>query len=55
MVEPDNTSELTREVKSQLDGMIVGIELTLISIVQGLALSVLAGSAVEPLIKLQVE
>lgn len=55
MADTDNTSELTREVKNQLDGMIVGIELTLISIVQGLALSVLASSAVQPLTQLQVE
>lgn len=55
MAELEGASELTREVKNQLDGMIVGIELTLISIVQGLALSVLASSAVQPLIQLQVE
>lgn len=55
MADSDSSVELTREVKSQLDGMIVGIELTLISIVQGLALSILAASAVEPLIQLQVE
>ena len=55
MADSDGSVELTREVKSQLDGMIVGIELTLISIVQGLALSMLASSAVQPLTQLQVE
>lgn len=55
MTDYERPSQLTREVKSQLDGMIVGIELTLISIIQGLALNVLAVEAVEPLINFQFE
>ena len=35
-----------------LDATVVNIELTLISIIQGLALAVLAGAAVEPLVQL---
>ncbi|HXS74186.1 MAG TPA: hypothetical protein VN725_09085 [Rhodanobacteraceae bacterium] len=42
-----------RAVKVQLDNTVVGIELTLISIIQGLALGVLAASAVQPLIEWQ--
>ena len=44
-----------RAAKTQLDAAVVGIELTLISIIQGLALGVLAASAVQPLITLQWE
>lgn len=44
---------LRREVKAQLDSTVVGIELTLISIVQGLALGVLAASSVVPIVELQ--
>ena len=44
-----------RAAKTQLDATVVGIELTLISIIQGLALGVLAASAVQPLIALQWE
>ena len=40
-------------VRIQLHDTVVGIELTLISIIQGLALGVLAASAVQPLIALQ--
>ena len=43
------------EAKIQLDATVVGIELTLISIIQGLALAVLAGAAVQPLLRLQWE
>lgn len=44
-----------RAAKSQLDATVIGIELTLISIIQGLALGVLAASAVQPLVQLQWE
>lgn len=43
------------DAKIQLDATVVGIELTLISIIQGLALAVLAGAAVQPLLQLQWE
>ena len=39
--------------KTQLDATVVGIELTLISIIQGLALAMLASAAVQPLLQLQ--
>ncbi|MGH8212591.1 MAG: hypothetical protein ACREPP_05100 [Rhodanobacteraceae bacterium] len=42
-------------VRIQLHDTVAGIELTLISIIQGLALGVLAASAVQPLIGLQWE
>jgi hypothetical protein len=42
-------------VRIRLHDTVVGIELTLISIIQGLALAVLAASAVQPLIDLQWE
>ncbi|MBS0432621.1 MAG: hypothetical protein JSS21_09500 [Proteobacteria bacterium] len=44
-----------RAVRVELHGTVVGIELTLISIIQGLALGVLAASAVQPLVGLQWE
>ena len=44
---------LRRAVKAQLDNTVVGIELTLISIIQGLALGVLASGSVQPLLALQ--
>jgi hypothetical protein len=44
-----------REAKTELDKTVVGIELTLISIIQGLALAVLATAAVQPLLQLQWE
>lgn len=44
-----------RAAKAQLDATVIGIELTLISIIQGLALGVLAASAVQPLVQLQWE
>lgn len=46
-------TEHRRAAKRQLDSLVVGIELTLISIVQGLALAVLAGAAVAPLLHWQ--
>ncbi|WP_147653122.1 hypothetical protein [Vulcaniibacterium gelatinicum] len=42
-----------RAAKTQLDQTVIGIELTLISIIQGLALGVLATNAVQPLVQLQ--
>ena len=39
--------------RDRLDQMVVNIELTLISIIQGLALAVLAGAAVQPILQLQ--
>ena len=44
--------ELER-ARDRLDQMVVNIELTLISIIQGLALAVLAGAAVQPILQLQ--
>lgn len=41
---------IRRAAKTQLDTAVVGIELTLISIIQGLALGVLAAAAIAPLI-----
>ncbi|QSX79466.1 hypothetical protein [Agrilutibacter solisilvae] len=46
-------ARLRRAAKTQLDTTVVGIELTLISIIQGLALGVLAASAVKPIVQLQ--
>jgi hypothetical protein len=42
-----------REAKRQLDTTVVGIELTLISIIQGLALGVLVAAAVQPMVLLE--
>jgi hypothetical protein len=42
-----------RAAKTQLDATVVNIELTLISIIQSLALAVLAGVSVQPLVALQ--
>ena len=39
--------------RDRLDQMVVNIELTLISFIQGLALAVLAGAAVQPILQLQ--
>ena len=50
-----DASNHRRDAKTQLDATVVGIELTLISIIQGLALGVLAASAVRPLVQLQWE
>jgi hypothetical protein len=54
MSEPTAT-RLRREAKTELDKTVVGIELTLISIIQGLALAMLAAAAVQPMLKLQWE
>ena len=56
MTEPPSANHRRRrrrEAKSQLDTTVVGIELTLISIIQGLALGVLVASAVQPLVRMQ--
>jgi hypothetical protein len=42
-----------RAARDRLDEVVVNIELTLISIIQGLALAVLAGAAVQPILQLQ--
>ena len=42
-----------RDARDRLDQSVVNIELTLISIIQGLALAVLAGAAVQPILQLQ--
>ena len=42
-----------RVARDRLDQAVVNIELTLISIIQGLALAVLAGAAVQPILQLQ--
>jgi hypothetical protein len=55
MTEPPSPDRRHREAKRQLDGIVVGIELTLISIIQGLALGVLAAAAVQPMLQLQWE
>jgi hypothetical protein len=39
--------------RDRLDELVVNIELTLISIIQGLALAVLAGASVQPILRLQ--
>jgi hypothetical protein len=53
---PDRSaSRLRRNAKTQLDTTVVGIELTLISIIQGLALAMLASAAVQPMLQLQWE
>ena len=44
-----------RAARTPLDATVVGIELTLISIIQGLALGVLVAGAVQPLVRLQWE
>ena len=51
----DPASRLRREAQSRHDTTVVGIELTLISIIQGLALAVLASSEVQPMVRLQWE
>ena len=53
MPDPLSADRRRREAKGQLDATVVGIELTLISIIQGLALGVLAANAVQPLVQLQ--
>lgn len=42
-----------RDARTQLDNTVVGIELTLISIIQGLALGVLAAASITPLMQWQ--
>lgn len=49
----NGNAEQRRAAKTQLDATVVGIELTLISIIQGLALGVLVASAVQPMVLLQ--
>lgn len=53
MIEDSGPRRHRRTARSQLDATVVGIELTLISIIQGLALGVLAASSVQPLIELE--
>ncbi len=53
MTEPASPNRRRGEAKIQLDNTVVGIELTLISIIQGLALGVLVAGAVQPLVQLQ--
>ena len=50
-----DTDQTLREMREELDNLIIGIELTLISIIQGIALGVLAGAAIDPLIQLHFE
>jgi hypothetical protein len=47
------SSKNRREAKTQLDNAVINIELTLISIIQGLALGVLVSSAVQPMLSMQ--
>jgi len=54
MSEP-TAKRLRREARTELDKTVVGIELTLISIIQGLALAMLAAAAVQPMLRLQWE
>jgi hypothetical protein len=49
------SNDQRRAAKQQLDQTVIGIELTLISIIQGLALAVLATASVEPLLSLKWE
>jgi hypothetical protein len=49
------TTRHERAVRTQLDATVIGIELTLISIIQGLALGVLVTAAIQPLLQLQWE
>jgi hypothetical protein len=50
---PGPPAEVRAAAKTALDGAVVNIELTLISIIQGLALGVLAAASVEPLVQQQ--
>ena len=54
---PEASREATHRARSAaklaLDSTVINIELTLISIIQGLALAVLAQASVEPLVRLQ--
>lgn len=53
MTEANRLQHLRREAKIQLDASVAGIELTLISIIQGLALGVLAAASITPLVEWQ--
>ena len=57
MSDPESTPSVRAAARSAaktaLDATVVNIELTLISIIQGLALGVLAAASVEPLVELQ--
>jgi len=55
MSEESEKRQRHRVIRLQLDNTVVGIELTLISIIQGLALGALATSSVRPLVSLQWE
>ena len=55
MAEPLASPVLAQEVKAELDSFVVTIELTLISIIQGVALAVLAASSLEPVVTLRLE
>jgi hypothetical protein len=55
MAEERRVAQLTREVKAQLDAMVVGIELTVISIIQGMVLGVLVSNAVDPVLNRKLE
>lgn len=46
---------LARAVKAELDSLVVTVELTLISIIQGVAPAVLAGSSLQPVLTLRWE
>ena len=50
---PGHVASARSSAKTALDATVVNIELTLISIIQGLALGVLAAASVEPLVQLQ--
>ena len=52
MTESPSPDRRRREAKTQLDTTVVGIELTLISIIQGLALGILVAGAVQPMVLL---
>lgn len=51
----DSSQQFRRAAKTQLDNTVIGIELTLISIIQGLALGVLVTSSVQPMVQLEWE
>ena len=57
MSDPESTPSVRAAARSAaktaLDATVVNIELTLISIIPGLALAVLAGAAVQPILQLQ--
>lgn len=55
MHEPHGTQLLPSDVRARLDDIVIGIELTLISLIQGIVLFVLADYAREPIINLQFQ